>query len=126
VCTVASSLKIKIPMEGFRRHSDKSSGPITMSIYDFWDMTSYSLVDWYEHLGGKCCLHFLGRSVSYPKDGSSRSLRNRCNTYQTTRCHTPQLINLDIHRYKNLRHYEDALTGVASPPNIVERKENKQ
>jgi len=70
--------------------------------------------------------HFLGRSVSYPEDGSSRSLRNCRNTYQTTRCHTPELVNLDIHRYKDLRDYEDALTGVVSPPNIVERKENKE
>jgi hypothetical protein len=36
VCTVASWLK-KIPTEGFRQHSDKSSGPTLMSIYDFWD-----------------------------------------------------------------------------------------
>jgi len=48
------------------------------------------------------------------------------NTYQTTRCHTPELINLDIHRYKNLRDYEDVLTGVVSPPNVVQRKENKE
>jgi hypothetical protein len=54
----------KIPMEGFRRNTDKASGPTTMSIYDFWDMTPYSLVDWYQHLGGTCCLSFLCRSVS--------------------------------------------------------------
>ena len=29
VCTVPSWLKIKIPNESFRRHSDKSSGPTT-------------------------------------------------------------------------------------------------
>lgn len=29
VCIAPSWLKIKIPIQGFRRHSDKSSGPTT-------------------------------------------------------------------------------------------------
>jgi hypothetical protein len=49
--------------------------PVSVTISVLLDVKAYSLVDYYQCFGGKCCLHFQGRRVLLgpfcPDDGCS-------------------------------------------------------
>jgi hypothetical protein len=42
-----------------------------------WDVTPCRVVEWYQRLGGTCCLHLEGRGLHfYPEYRGSRFLQN--------------------------------------------------
>jgi hypothetical protein len=109
-------LSYQFPLRRFpERHAVTASDLTKITV--FWDVTSYSLVDWYQHFGGLVCLLLQGSKQILPK----RSYIS-AKVYGITSLHTHRCKSLRISQFYDISAFPvSACVPTASPIALTKR-----